>query len=119
MKSITIYDPSMCCSSGVCGTDLDQKLVEFSANFSWLKEQGSDIKRINLAQEPMAFVENSAVAAYLELMGEEGLPLTLVDGHVALTERYPNRKELAKWADIELVEEEKKPSSCCKSTGCC
>ncbi|MDH5552511.1 MAG: arsenic metallochaperone ArsD family protein, partial [Nitrosomonas sp.] len=47
--------------------------------------------------------------------GAEALPLILVDGEVALAGRYPNRDELARWADIKPEEEEE--SSCCG--GCC
>lgn len=120
MKTIKIYDPSMCCSSGVCGTDLNQNLVTFSADFSYLRDNKAEIQRFNLAQEPMAFVESEAVAAFLEVVGEEGLPITLIGGHVALTHRYPTREELVKWADISIQEPKAtKTTSCCASTGCC
>ncbi|PJE78437.1 Arsenical resistance operon trans-acting repressor ArsD [invertebrate metagenome] len=119
MKAVKIYDPSMCCSSGVCGTDLDQSLVNFSADFTFLKENGADIKRFNLAQEPMAFVENQAVAAFLEAVGEKGLPVTIVDGNIVLTHRYPSREELKSWASIELNEGTKKPMRCCSSSCSC
>lgn len=120
MKEIRIYDPSMCCSSGVCGTDLDQNLVNFSADFSFLEDNKADIQRFNLAQEPMAFVESEAVAAFLEIVGEKGLPITLIDGNVALTHRYPTREELLAWAQISIQEPKiTKITSCCASSGCC
>jgi hypothetical protein len=28
-------EPTMCCSSGVCGADVDQALVIFSADVAW------------------------------------------------------------------------------------
>ena len=31
MKTLTVFDPAMCCSTGVCGSDVDQVLVDFSA----------------------------------------------------------------------------------------
>ena len=30
MKTIQIYDPAMCCSSGVCGIEVDQTLVNLA-----------------------------------------------------------------------------------------
>ncbi len=27
MKTLSVYDPALCCSSGVCGTEVDQALV--------------------------------------------------------------------------------------------
>ena len=55
MKKIQIFDPALCCSSGVCGSDVDQKFVYFSADVQWAKQQGLSIERLNFAQQPMAF----------------------------------------------------------------
>jgi hypothetical protein len=114
MKNIQVFDPAMCCSSGVCGTDVDQHLVTFSADVDWAKQQGAQIQRFNLAQQPMDFANNQVVRDFLERSGEEALPLILVDGAVALAGRYPNRTELARWADIvESQTEQKRVSACC------
>jgi hypothetical protein len=37
MAQIQIFDPAMCCSSGVCGTDVDQQLINFAADVAWLE----------------------------------------------------------------------------------
>ena len=97
MKKIQVFDPALCCSSGVCGTDVDQKLVDFSADVDWARQQGLAIERFNLAQQPMAFVETAAVKALLERSGESALPTTLVDGEVAFAGRYPSRADLTRW----------------------
>ncbi|EHX8981050.1 arsenic metallochaperone ArsD family protein, partial [Klebsiella pneumoniae] len=49
MKMLTVFDPAMCCSTGVCGSDVDQVLVNFSADVQWLKGRGVQIERYNLA----------------------------------------------------------------------
>ena len=120
MKKIEIFDPALCCSSGVCGTEVDQALVTFSADVDWLKKQGGDISRYNLSQQPMAFVENSVAHAFLERSGEQGLPLVLVDGEIALAGRYPSRDELGRWCEIDAAPVGTEPASsgCCKP-GCC
>ena len=100
MASIQIFDPALCCSTGICGVDVDQQLVSFSADVDWAKQNGAQIERFNLAQQPMAFAENSTVKGFLERSGQEVLPLILVDGEVALTGRYPTRDELTGWAGI-------------------
>ncbi|MDD5320367.1 MAG: arsenite efflux transporter metallochaperone ArsD [Methylococcales bacterium] len=97
MATIQIFDPALCCSTGVCGVEVDQQLVNFSADVDWAKQNGAQIERFNLAQQPLAFAENLLVKAFLELSGEEALPLILVDGEVALAGRYPHRAELARW----------------------
>lgn len=120
MKTIQIYDPAMCCSSGVCGTDVDQQLVDFSADVDWAKQNGAKIERFNLAQQPMEFANNQVVRSFLERSGQEALPLILVDGEVALAGRYPNRIELARWAGIAQPAAETKASgSCCSGGKCC
>ena len=100
MKELQVFDPALCCSTGVCGVDVDQALVSFSADVDWAKQNGAQIERFNLAQQPMAFAENATVKAFLERSGQEGLPLVLVDGEVALSGRYPNRTELTEWLGI-------------------
>jgi hypothetical protein len=118
MASIQIFDPALCCSTGVCGVEVDQQLVGFSADVDWAKQNGADIERFNLAQQPMAFAENHVVKAFLERSGAEALPLILIDGEVALAGRYPNRSELARWTGI--AESTEKPASgCCSGSSCC
>jgi len=97
MPNVQVFDPALCCSSGVCGTDVDQALVDFSANVDWAKQHGLLIERFNLAQQPMAFADNSAVKGLLDRSGEAALPITLVDGEVAFAGRYPTRADLARW----------------------
>src|SRR5665647_972365 len=97
MRKVQVFDPALCCSSGVCGTDVDQKLVTFSADVDWAKQNGLAIERFNLAQQPMTFAENAAVKGMLERSGEAALPITLVDGEVAFAGRYPTRDNLARW----------------------
>lgn len=100
MKSIQVFDPALCCSSGVCGTDVDQALVNFAADVDWARQQGVQVERFNLAQQPMAFAQAAEVKAALERSGEAALPLTVMDGQVKLSGRYPLRDELKQWLDL-------------------
>lgn len=102
MKKVQVFDPALCCSSGVCGTDVDQKLVDFSADVDWAKQQGGQIERFNLAQQPMAFAETEAVKDLLQQTGDAALPVTLVDGKVVLSGNYPTREALAGWLGIKI-----------------
>lgn len=123
MKNIQVFDPALCCSSGVCGTDVDQKLVDFSADVDWAKQQGAQIERFNLAQQPMRFAENVPVKNLLQQGGEAALPMILVDEQVMLSGRYPTRAELAKWLDISVaasMTSEQAPELVAPgATGCC
>jgi len=120
MKKIQIYDPALCCSTGVCGVDADQALINFSADVDWAKQRGALIERFNLAQQPMAFAENQTVKAFRELSGQDGLPLILLDGAIVLAGRYPGREEIARWVGMPLSDAEEKPAkSCCSGRSCC
>jgi hypothetical protein len=129
MKNVQVFDPALCCSSGVCGTDVDQKLVDFSADVNWAKQQGLPITRFNLAQQPMAFADSAAVKGLLERSGESALPITLVDGEVAFAGRYPSRDDLARWIGVAAAgaaspaatpaDAPAAKSACCGGGKCC
>lgn len=121
MKKLSIYDPSLCCSTGVCGVDVDQALVDTSANVDWLKSQGADVERFNLSHQPMAFVENATVKALLEEIGENALPVIMLDGDVVAQGRYPARDELAGWLGLESdgSASTEATSNCNPASGCC
>jgi len=104
MSTIEVFEPALCCSSGVCGPDVPQELVTFSADVEWVRGVGGDVARFKLAGEPVAFTGRRAVLDFLQLSGSESLPLVLVDGAVALAGRYPSRAELARWAGTRAVE---------------
>lgn len=119
MNVIQIFDPALCCSSGVCGVEVDQALVNFSADLDWARQNGARIERFNLAQQPMAFADNASVKGFLARAGQEALPLTLVDGEVALAGRYPSRADLARWAGLAQPAEVAAQGRCCSDGGCC
>lgn len=128
MPSVHVYEPALCCNTGVCGEDVDQRLVEFSADLNHLTEQGADIARHNLANDPLAFASQDSVRSFLEVAGSGGLPLTTVDGVTVLTGAYPTRDQLLRYtgltqapgavpagATVLTVTE----STGCGPTGCC
>jgi hypothetical protein len=121
MKKIQVFDPALCCSSGVCGADVDEQLVTFAADVAWANQNGAQIERFNLAQQPMAFAQSAAVKALLERSGESVLPITLVDDEVAFAGRYPSRDDLARWIGVaaQPVPEKSSQGACCGGTKCC
>lgn len=98
--NLRVFDPALCCSTGVCGPSVDPQLIRFAADLEWLQECGVSVERFNLAQQPGAFVEHAAVKQALETRGEAALPLILVDGEVKSAGTYPARAELADWTGI-------------------
>ncbi len=115
MQTLQIFDPAMCCSTGVCGPEVYTKLVQFAADLEWLKSHGVIVQRHNLSQNPAAFVENKVVQAALTEKGEVALPLLLVNGKVTATGHYPERKELAALFKLKATAAPapKKSGGCC------
>ena len=101
MKRLEIYDPAMCCSSGVCGPSVDPALVQFASDFLWVAGQGVHVERYNLAQQPQAYAASEIVRTALKERGNACLPLILVNGAIVSQGRYPTREELAKLAGLE------------------
>lgn len=117
-----IFDPPMCCSTGICGPGVDPALVTFSADLDWLKRQGIEIERCNLSQQPQSFVSNSTVTKALKERGNDCLPLILIDGKIVLQGAYPTREKLAQLAGIEAPKVGLKVTveqAVSASSGCC
>jgi hypothetical protein len=132
MNQIEIYDPAMCCSTGVCGPGVDSELVRVSADVESLKKQGIEIKRFNLAQDLEAFASNEIVKLFLQQKGPDALPVTLLNGAILKESTYPTTSELSEWtgAQIGSVGVIRKPlkliefnsssqNSCEPGSGCC
>ena len=100
MTAVRVFDPAMCCSSGVCGPSVDPQLARFSADLDWLKAQGVSVERFNLAQQPAAFAEDQTVRSALETKGAAGLPVVKVNGEIKSSGVYPSRAELSSWAGV-------------------
>ena len=88
MAVIRVFEPALCCNTGVCGTDVDESLVRFTADLNAVKGEGVDIARANLATDPGAFAANPIAVAFVQTVGSAGLPLTVVDDITVLTMLY-------------------------------
>lgn len=120
MKTIEIFDPALCCSTGVCGPSVDTELLRVATVVASLRERGAVISRHNLASEPQDFVTNKTVAALLEKEGADILPVTLVDGDVLKTADYPSNDEFTLWTGLPATPgAPEKSKGCCCSPGCC
>ena len=124
MAFIQVFDPALCCSTGVCGVEVDEQLVAFAADVEWGRQAGLRIERYNLAQQPAAFAENAVVKGLLERSGLEALPVVLMDGQLMLAGRYPGRQELARWAGLPAAPQSEAGAApaaggCCSGGRCC
>ncbi len=104
--NIEIYDPAMCCSTGLCGPAIDPVLVRMNDALLALKKQGVEIERFNLAQQTQAFMMNKTVAGLLHKNGKKILPVIFVNGEVFMTGRYPSYEELCEVLGIEPLKQQ-------------
>jgi len=118
MTTLTVYDPAMCCTTGICGAEVNQELVTFAADLDWLKSRGIAVTRINLSHEPAAFAANTTVSAVLQETGVDGLPVILMDGRMQSSGRYPTRDALANMVGVKLVSDDAQTDEAPARTNC-
>ncbi|WP_369900101.1 arsenite efflux transporter metallochaperone ArsD [Bacillus manliponensis] len=109
MKKIEIFDPAMCCSTGVCGPSVDPELIRISVAVNNLKNKGIDVTRYNLASEPGAFANNGVISQLLLDKGPDVLPVTLVDGTVVKERAHLTNQELTQLTNMSEEELSQKP----------
>lgn len=100
---LEVFDPPMCCSSGVCGPNVDPKLVQFSADVDWLRSQGVQVERYNPSHQYEAFASNATVVQAVNDHGTSCLPLILLNGQMVGHNKYPCREELAAIVGLDRV----------------
>ncbi len=101
IPKVQVYDPAMCCSTGVCGPSVDPKLAQFAADLDWLANQGADVERYNLAQQPEAFAANEQVKRAVQYDEPDCLPLILVNGVIVSKGTYPARTLMGTWIGMK------------------
>ncbi len=119
---LALFEPAMCCSSGVCGPSVDQALLDIREHLRWAEAQGASVTRHNLSSDPDAFVANPKVTGLMAAFGEPALPALLVDGEIKLHGRYPSRDELAGFLEAPSTSADQADATdgCgCGPSGCC
>ena len=122
MKKLEIYDPALCCSTGVCGPSPDTQLTVFASVLGTLKGR-VEVNRYNLSQQPGAFASNAVVNQVLREEGPDALPVILIDGKLVLKGIYPTADQLSHLLGIEEMQARGgDDSECCGSNetdDCC
>jgi len=104
MKSVKIYDPTLCCPTGLCGVNINPELMRIAVVLETLKRKGIIIERYNLRDNPQEYVISKTINDFLMKEGAEKLPVVTVDGEIAIASAYPTNKQIAEW--LEISEEE-------------
>jgi arsenite methyltransferase len=116
MSTVKVFDPPMCCSTGVCGTDPDIALARFAADLEWLRNQGVAVERFSLSQAPDKFVNDASVLRALSAGGTAALPIVMVDDQIVAERSYPSRLQLG--AELGLAVPDFSPVPTVGGCGC-
>ena len=122
MLKIEVFDPPMCCNTGICGNSVDPTLVTFASDLEWLKKQGVEVRRYGLSFEPARFVENETVKNAICKSGNACLPLIIAEDKIASRSIYPSRAKLAEICKIKFNDDAAPPihreENCCCGEDC-
>jgi Arsenical resistance operon protein ArsD len=91
---VEIFDPPMCCPTGLCGPTLDETLLDMDEMVLELKTEGRTVMRYQMSSDPQAFLHNAEVMALVRERQMDALPITVVGGRVVKTGAYPTDPEV-------------------------
>ena len=91
---VEIFDPPLCCPTGLCGPVLDTTLVDIGEAIIALQSEGRSVVRHQMAADPQAFMRNRDVYGLIRARQLDVLPITVVRGQVVKTDAYPDLAEL-------------------------
>lgn len=104
MNKVEIFDPAMCCSTGVCGPSVDPELTRVASAVYSLERKGFSIKRYQLTSNPDKFAENDEITRVLQEKGPDALPVVLLNDQVEKVGSYPTNEEFAQWFEVKPEE---------------
>lgn len=108
---LEIFDPALCCSTGVCGPSVDPELTRIAKDIHTLQKNNIDAVRYNLSQNAEPYVTTEVVSQLLDDEGTDALPATLVNGELKKKGSYPTAAELSEWTGLSIETFVTKPKS--------
>ncbi len=87
--TIEVFDPELCCTTGVCGSAPDPGLIRAQETFDRLKAEGAIVRRFQLSRHAEAFTANASVYRTLLESGTGALPMIAIDGALRFVGQYP------------------------------
>jgi len=96
MIELTLYEEAMCCSTGVCGPDPDDELVQVSAALDQFEDEFETVtvSRLNMQHNMDQFLQTEQIYDLVEEHGPSVLPITVVDDDIVAREEYLTYDEL-------------------------
>jgi hypothetical protein len=91
---VEIFDPPMCCPTGLCGLTLDQTLLDVNEMIQALQNAGLQVARYQMTSHPNAFLGNLEVMRLVREKQMAALPIVLVRGKIVAEGSYPKLAEI-------------------------
>lgn len=91
---VEIFDPPMCCPTGLCGPTLGQTLLDVNEMILALQAEGVQVARYQMTSDPQAFLNNPDVMRLVREQQIAALPITVVRGKVVKAGEYPTYMEI-------------------------
>jgi hypothetical protein len=93
---IEIFDPPMCCPTGICGPNVDQSLINLNEMIASLQTQGIQVERYQMTSNPHAFMNNAEVMKLVQEKQMAALPITVISNKLIKSGSYPTLEEINK-----------------------
>jgi len=100
--TIEIFDPPMCCPTGLCGPSVDAALLHISEAILKVKAEfdgRANVERYVLSQQPAKYTGQPELLERLRAYGVSVLPITMVNGAVLKERHYPSYADMRKWIE--------------------
>lgn len=109
MIKVEIFDPAMCCPTGVCGPSVDPELTRVASAVYSLEKKGFNINRYQLTTNPDKFADSKEINRIFMEKGPNALPVVLVNDQIVKIASYPTNEEFAEWFGVNTEELNEKP----------
>jgi hypothetical protein len=93
---IEIFDPPMCCPTGICGPTVDQTMINVNEMIDSLQKEGVRVERYQMTSQPHAFLNNPEVMKLVQEKQMAALPITVISNRVIKSGSYPTLEEINK-----------------------
>ena len=100
---VEIFDPPLCCPTGLCGPVLDTTLVDLSEAINMLQADGRTVVRHMMTADPQAFMRNREVYQLIRERQLAVLPITVVRGRIVKTDAYASLDEMRVALETQTV----------------
>ena len=99
---VEIFDPPMCCPTGLCGPTLDQTLLDVSELIVALQKEGMRVERYQMSSHPQNYLNQPEVMRLVREKQMAALPIIMVRGKIVATGTYPKLTDFQNYLNGDI-----------------